>query len=320
VLRQNLRYKIIALLLAIAMWLYVSITQRNPLATQTFTVPVELRGVEPKTIASVDPPRVRVVLRGRADDLAGPWPTLPAFVNAARARSGRQVVEVGYVPPPNIQVVRIQPRIVKLTIEPIVTKTMKVEANMVGTPPPGYVLGEPQISPPAVNVSGVRGAVAQVSHVVVNVDVNVASLEAPQTNMLRPVDDAGEVVAGIRLSRAEARVVIPVKRTLSYATVPVVLQTDGEPAQGYRIRDASLLPPVVTIAGEAARLRQVSSVRTVTVDLTDADADMRRVVRLVLPDGVTTVSQPQVQVVIHIEREPVAPAEPAAPEAPTPAR
>ena len=315
-LRQNLRYKILALLLAIAMWLYVSITQRNPLATQAFMVPVELRNVGHKTVASVDPPRVRVFLHGRADDLGGPWPTLPAFIDAARARPGRQMVEVSYVPPPNLRALRIQPRMVKLTIEPIIIKTMRVEANVVGTPPPGYVLGEPQISPPTVNVSGVRPAVSQVSHVVVNVDANLASPEAPQTNTLRPVDDAGEVVAGIKLSRAEARVIIPIKRTLSYATVPVVLWTDGEPAHGYQIRDAAVRPPTVTVAGEAERLRQVSSVRTMTVDLTGANADIRRVVRLVLPDGVTTVSDTQVQVVIHIERTPVAPA---ATQGPTPA-
>lgn len=306
-LRQNLRYKILALLLAIAMWLYVSITQRNPLATQAFTVPVELRNVEPKTVAAVDPPRVRVVLRGRADDLGGPWPTLPAFISAARARSGRQMVEVSYVPPPNIQVLRIQPRMVKLTIEPVVTKTMRVEANVVGTPSPGYVLGEPQISPPTVNVSGVRPAVSQVSHVVVNVDANVASPEAPQTNMLRPVDDAGDVVAGIRLSRAEARVIIPVKRTLSYATVPVVLKTENQPAEGCQIGDITVRPPMVTIAGDAERLRQVVSLRTMPVDLTGANADIHRVVRLVLPDGVTTVSDAQVQVVIRIERAQTAP-------------
>ena len=315
-LRQNLRYKILALLLAIAMWLYVSITQRNPLATQAFMVPVELRNVGHKTVASVDPPRVRVFLRGRADDLEGPWPTLPAFVNAARARPGRQMVEVSYVPPPDIRALRVQPRMVKLTIEPIIVKTMRVEANVVGTPPPGYVLGEPQISPPTVNVSGVRPALSQVSHVVVNVDANLASPEAPQTNMVRPVDDAGEVVAGIQLSRAEARVIIPVKRTLSYATVPLVLKTENEPAEGCQIKDITVRPPTVTIAGDAERLRQVMSVRTMPVDLTGAKADIHRVVRLVLPDGVTTVSDAQAQVVIRIERRPVAPA---ATEGPTPA-
>jgi len=204
---------------------------------------------------------------------------------------------------------------VKLTVEPIVVKALKVEANVVGTPPPGYVLGDPQITPPTVTISGVREAVSQVSHVVVNVDANLASPDTPQTNTLRPVDDAGEVVAGIQLSRAEARVIIPVKRTLSYATVPVVLTPANEPAPGYEIRSVTVRPPTVTLAGDADRLRQVTSVRTMPVDLTGASTDLRRVVRLVLPDGVTTVSDAQVQVVISIK--PAQPA-PAAAPAPTP--
>jgi YbbR domain-containing protein len=312
-LRQNLGYKVVALLLAIAMWLYVSVTQRNPLATQAFTTPVELRNVGHKYVASVDPPRVRVLLRGRADDLVSPPPTPPAFVNVAHARTGRQMVEVTYVPPPELRVVRIEPRMVKLTVKPIVVKAMKVEANVVGTPPPGYVLGEPQITPPTVTISGVREAVSQVSHVVVNVDANLASPDTPQTNTLRPVDDAGEVVAGIQLSRAEARVIIPVKRTLSYATVPVVLKIENEPAPGYEIGTVTVRPPTVTLAGDAERLRQLTYVRTMPVDVTGASVDVRRVVRLVLPDGVTTVSDAQVQVVISIKPAQTTPAPAPAP-------
>jgi YbbR domain-containing protein len=297
-LRQNLGYKILALALAIFLWFYVTIQQRN---VKAFTVPVELRNLSSAYVASTSPAHVRLVLRGRPDAVESPSPAPQAYVDLKRLQAGERLVEVSYIIPLDLRLVRIEPRQVQLTVRPIIHRTMKVEANIVGTVPPGYVLGQPEITPAAVTISGVRDAVTRVSHVVVNVDASYARPDTPQTNALRPVDDAGEVVQGVQLSRAEARVIIPVRRVLSYETVPVALRSDGAPAPGHRVAGVSVRPPLVTIAGDAERLREVSHVNTATVNLDNATTDIHRVVPLALPDGITTVSESRVTVTINIE-------------------
>jgi len=302
-LRQNLGYKILALALAIFLWFYVTIQQRHVTETQAFTVPVELRNLSSEYVASVSPAHVRLLLRGRPDALESPSPAPQAYVDLRKPRVGKHPVQVVYIVPADLRLVRIEPRQVQLIVEPIIHRTMRVEAHMVGAAPPGYLLGEPEITPAAVTISGTREAVSRVSYVVANADASYARLGTPQTNLLRPVDDAGEVVQGVQLSRREARIIIPVRRVLSYETVPVVLRSDGAPAPGYRVTAVSVRPPLVTIAGEEQRLRQANHVNTATVDLDNASADIHRVVALAPPDGVTTVSQSQVNVTIKIEPE-----------------
>jgi len=300
-LRQNLGYKILALLLAIFLWFWVTITQRNAVATQPATVRVGMHGLNKRIVAQVNPKTVRLILRGRPDALQSPLPPPQAYVDLKRAQVGRHMVKVVPVVPVGARLVRIEPPHVELTLEPIIIKAMKVEANVIGAAPAGYVLGQPQVSPAAATVSGVPAAVAQVRHVVVNVDAASARPDLVQTNILRAVDESGEEVEGVTLSRSQARIVLPVERVLSYQTEPVVVRTDGAPAPGYRVTAVSVRPAVVTIAGEAQRLQQLDHVRTVMVDIDGATADINRVVALVLPDGVTSVSDSRVQVSIRIE-------------------
>jgi len=264
---------------------------------------VEIRNLGKGYAASVTPARVRLLLRGRQAALEAPVPAPEAFVDARRASPGVRMVKVAHILPPDLALVRAEPTRVALKVDPIVRKTMRIEANVVGKAPPGYVFGDALIAPASVTVSGVREAVAQVTRVVVNVDASAADPNTPQTNLLRAVDDAGEIVDGVELSRAEARVMLPVKQVLSYQTVPVVLRPQGEPAAGYRIASAAVNPPTVTIAGEAERLRRITSIATAPVPIDGATADIRRLVPLALPDGVTTVSEGKTQVVIVIKRQ-----------------
>lgn len=300
-LRQNLGYKILALLLAIFLWFWVTITQRIAVETQSAPVPVEMRGVGKRMVAQVNPERVRLILRGRPEALESPVPPPQAFVDVRDAKVGQHAAKVFAIAPVGVRLVRIEPTHVDLTVEPIITKAMKVEANIIGAAPSGYVLGQPQVSPTTVTVSGVPAAVAQVRHVIANVDASSARPDLVQTNILRAVDDAGDEVEGVTLSRSQARIVLPVERVLSYATVPIVVRTDGTLAPGYRIASVSVRPAVVTIAGDAQRLQQVDHVRTALVDIDGATADINRVIALVLPDGITTVSDPRAQVSIQIE-------------------
>jgi len=302
-LRQNPGYKILALLLALFMWFYVTISQRNAVDTQSFTVPVEIRNLAKGYVAAVTPVRVRVLLRGRQAALESPVPAPEAFVDARRARPGVRTVKVAHIVPTDLVLVRAEPTRVRLKVDPIIAKTVRVEANVVGKAPPGYVFGDSLIVPASVTVSGVREAVAQVKHVVVNVDASATDPNSPQTNVLRAVDDAGEMVDGVEISRPQARVTLPVKQVLSYQTVPVALRSEGEPAPGYRVTAAAVNPPTVTIAGDAERLRRVTSIATGVVRIDGATGDIRRLVPLALPDGVTTVSDAKTQVVINIKRQ-----------------
>jgi YbbR domain-containing protein len=85
-------------------------------------------------------------------------------------------------------------------------------------------------------------------------------------------------------------------------TVPVVLRTRGEPAPGYRIARASVQPALVTIAGDAQRLRETIFVPTAPLDLAGARADIHgRSLALALPQGITSVSDSRVKASVVIE-------------------
>jgi YbbR domain-containing protein len=90
-LRKNLGYKVLALLLAISLWIYVIITQRGALETLAFTVPVVLRTEgQPApgyrvARASVRPALVTVAGEGRQLRQVTQVQTVPVDVEGAQS-------------------------------------------------------------------------------------------------------------------------------------------------------------------------------------------------------------------------------------------
>ncbi len=139
---RNLGLKLAALLMAIALWRFVGTEESSEMA---FFVPLELRGLSSELVVtqgSVDTVNVRVAgpraQLGKLDsrqlavhvDLSGIKPGTSTFL----------ISREKFSLPPGVEVTRVSPAEVPITVEQLVTKVVEIEAVTVGEPAPGFRL------------------------------------------------------------------------------------------------------------------------------------------------------------------------------------
>ncbi len=88
--------------------------------------------------------------------------------------------------PSHMEVTRISPRAIKVRLEPVVTKSVEVVAEVVGKPAEGVSLKGVEVNPPVVTVEGAKGLVDQLQKVsTVPIDLNGASKTFSQAVSLK---------------------------------------------------------------------------------------------------------------------------------------
>lgn len=160
-LRENLWLKVSAVLLSVFLWLFVTSSGQSE---QTFEVPVEFKNVPiGMGIVNSSIKSVNVTVRGqerlmknlRASDMR-------VLVSLTRAMKGegtyfieKDDVKLPYA----MSVINVQPPSIKLSLEEMVTKTIRVKPVIIGVPERGFFVGQITVDPRTVQVKGLESEI-----------------------------------------------------------------------------------------------------------------------------------------------------------------
>jgi hypothetical protein len=192
----------------------------------------------------------------------------------------------------NVRPEDVQPRTVRISLDPIVRRTVEVESRVVIQPDSGYALLEGiAVEPGSVTVSGPDSAVRAVERVA-TVNLEIRGVDGPVRRVV-PLDTVALGVVRVLPTDVEvsAEVVFVAERVLM--GIPVTIRSD---------RAATLVadPPavLVTVRGSSRRLARLTRDSVLVVaapDTTDFPARVR--LEVVPPDGVTGVATPDSAVI-----------------------
>ncbi len=117
---NNLSMKLLAVLMALALWIYVSGTQ-NPSREQTLTdVSISIRNLPAgMAVISITPETIDVRIRGRGIFLTLIDEENLAYIDLEGFRSGKFMAEVETSIPPGMQLVRKSPPAVEVLLAPV---------------------------------------------------------------------------------------------------------------------------------------------------------------------------------------------------------
>ncbi|MDK2854863.1 MAG: hypothetical protein PWQ41_1503 [Bacillota bacterium] len=286
-LQKDAVVRVVALLLAFLMWLFV-VNEQNPQDTRTILVTPELRNVPTGLVLMSEVKPVTVKLKGRRSELyATGGPELGAYVDLTAAQEGEKPYPVRLTSvPPEVELVQIVPPEVTVRLESIVQRQLPVELVLRGTPAPGYAAGPPVLSPVQVLIEGPRSRVKMASRAVVRLDTEGAKDNIRVSVPVQILDSKGAPVPeGLRIKPEVVDVSLPVAR-LPAKLVPVKPQIIGEPAEGYKVSQVLVEPATIIISGPAAMLAEINSVSTMPLDVTGASTNQSGDLRVVLPQDV----------------------------------
>lgn len=301
---ENYRTFLWALALAVAVWIS-SVTSADPDQTRTLEspVPVEIIGQSSNLIFSDSIPK-EVEITLRAPDSV--WKVIDADSKAVRVildvsglSTGSHTVDLQVqIDARPVQIVSVAPKTVDFTLEPLITKSIAVDLNILGEVSVGYQVGESKLEPGSVLVAGAQSQVEKVSRANIAVDLDNQREGIDQTFKVELLDVDGEKVEGVSVTPETIHVTLPVSQQGGYRDVAVKVTTLGRVATGYRLTDISVFPPVVTIySADPALVNSLPGVlETQPLDLQNVQEDIATRVKLSLPPGVTVIGEQTVLV------------------------
>lgn len=318
-LSKNLGFKILAVIFAFTLWITVY-NMEDPTKTKTLTINVTITNKD--TVESM----------GKYFEVEEGTNKVSFSITAARSildkldesdftavanmeyldvsedgRSGSVPIDISCVANVNQNSVKLGSvnKILKVSLEDLMSKQFVVKANAVGEVADGYALGSVKVTAPNVlKVSGPKSIVENIASVVATIDVSGIS-ESWTTYRATPIlfDDKGKEIDTTRLTLSNTTVDVEAE-ILNTKEVGIAVKTTGEVADGYMITMISSDPTSILLKGSKTLLNSITAIEIPEGIISVEDANKNIVTKIdvseYIPDGAELVDPESATVEITI--------------------
>ena len=323
ILLDNWGFKLLALLIAVALWAGL-ITQDPKLTREKIFTDVKVNIVGADTLKrngyivleDIDDALEKVTLRVNVPQ--GQYNNVQASNYSIRVdltrinTAGELEVKILYTNSSTYgSVVEVDPPVVTLKVDEYVTRyRIPVMAVLEGEAPEGFYAAAPSSDPPMVAVSGPRTLVDRIASAQVRVDQS--SLPAREGTVMRAepftlVDEDGNAIQSDMLQVTSESVLLDsiiveqavyTQRTVEFSDLGLVI---GEPAEGYEIKGVYFTPGSVTIAGKASVIKDMELLYADgTVSVKGMKQSVNKTLRIRQPATLKYISANEVTVAVDI--------------------
>lgn len=300
--RTNLTYRIISILLALTLWLWVTM-EKNPTMEKVLEIPLETRNLSQELMVAEQPDSITVRVEGPKnvmEDLTSR--DVRAFVNLEEVVIGTNLVTVEVLLPSAVQLVSTNPSKVSITIDQVSEIQLPVELSVRGNPPSGFIRLEPDLNPSQVIIQGPKSLLETISRVFVEVNLEGATESVTERVPIKIRDRSNRLIHDLLRIRPEfVEVYIPVLKEQPSQKFLVRPDIVGQPEAGYRIKRVSVEPQTVEVYGPYHNLADIEYLFTASVDVSGATANLTQEVEVVtLQEGMSIMPE-KVKVVVEVE-------------------
>ncbi len=299
----------LALVLSLSLWVFVSEAE-NPTRTDFFpgVIPIEVVNVPPNlAVSSLSETLVSVRIsapesvfeRLSVDDFHA-----RVDLSAATAREVRVPVIVT-TENRRVEIIEPSPREITVTLEPVTSRTVPVEVDLVGAPPIGFEVGDVTPSLTEVRVSGPETLINQLRTGCA--EVNLATgikVSFTQTVVLKGKNLRCGDIQGVTFEPSDVTVDVEMRQVVFSAGFVVAPVVRGTPAQGFRIASVSVEPGIVRISGPVDVLQSINAIAGIPTEDVSVDGAtagvITQTVGLKVPPGAQVQGASQVTVRVTI--------------------
>ena len=205
--RRNFGLKVTAAVIAVVLWITFNLLGGSQTAfTKTIEVPLAVRGVPAKYVASTNVRKVSIELagpRGQLESLTAE--SLSAFVDCAGKSEGTYAIAVNTAGGAADRIKRVSPDQAIVVLDRYAYKTVPVALQAGGT---GPLPPAAAVEPRTVTIAGAQTQVAQVVAAQVVVNPRLASKAYETEVRAVPIDAQLAPVGGVVITPATVRVLI----------------------------------------------------------------------------------------------------------------
>jgi YbbR domain-containing protein len=295
---KNITAKLVALIIAAILWMYV-MNEQNPPLEASFQVPLEVHNLSSGVLAVDVPETVRVKVRGPRNLLAGfGMQDIKAYVDLKGLGEGHYPVKIQTAIPSSLETVEVNPDKFMIKLDVTLSRQLPVEVKLIGTPAARTVVNKTTPSLAQVTVDGPKSQLDTVDKVVAYVDISDKNADFTAEAPLSLINRSGKEVEGLQISASKVNVAVALMQEADKKMVNIKTLFAGELPKGVVLRRIITVPDKVELYGPAASLDKIDFVYTEPIQLSAIDKNIEREVKVQqLADGI--VSTPN-SVVVNI--------------------
>jgi YbbR domain-containing protein len=248
--RQNLSYRIISLLIAVTLWLWVT-TESNPTQEKVLEVPLETKNLAAHLMVAQITDSIKVRIEGReniVEDITSR--DISAIVNLAGAKVGSNTTTVEVTLPAGVQLVNTTPSQVKVVIDQVEEIQVGISVETEGRIQEGYSAITPLATPSEILIKGPKSLLDTIDEVFVTARIEGYSQSYKENLPIKIKDTKGNFIQEwLRLEPSHVEVYIPILKDEPSEKIIVKPAIIGNPADGYQIKQVKVEPEFVEVVG-----------------------------------------------------------------------
>ncbi|MDL2248559.1 hypothetical protein LJB89_02565 [Tyzzerella sp. OttesenSCG-928-J15] len=290
---ENVLWKIIALVMAVILWI-LAINIEDPIAVKIYySVPVKIEnlnvledfGIVLLNQEEVERSTVTVRVQANRKLLEGQLSSsnIAAYVDMSPIsfsyldRLGEALSAPVGVSLPDFATsahsATATPADIKIVLDKLETREFPVTVVKTSDAADGYVSMDPVATPAAVKVKGAKTILDSIQNVRVEVDLDSASADYTVYSSLAVYSEDGEdITHKVSVDTNEVEVFVPINR---HAQIPVITPSiNGFTADGYTITKVEKDVDYIDVVGKEEELASINSIKLDPIDVTGANETM----------------------------------------------
>lgn len=284
---KNMIAKVIALILATILWLYVMNEQNPPMET-SFNPALEVRNAAASVVVLDAPETVKVKIRAPRSLIASiSAKDIKPYIDVKGLAEGRHALQVHVGLPPSIELVDITPERATVRVDAALQRKVAVAVRMTGTPSLGTVVGKTEVEPSQVTVQGPKSAVDTIDKIVAAIDLTGKVQDIVEEVPIVIYGRDGREVEGVAVSPAKVTVRAAISQIPNKKTVDVKSVIYGDLPAGLVLHRITGTPEKVELQGDPFVLEKIEFVYTEPINVNGIDKNTKKDVKLQLREGVT---------------------------------
>lgn len=302
IFRHNMMKKIIALIAAFFMWVFV-MSDQDPPIEGSYTVPLTILNAPYEFIAICNEKTVQLEVRApRSYFVKYDANAFRVYANLEDMGEGDHTITPQVVMPQGFEHLETTPGTVQVKIDPLTERQMPIELITTGTVAQDAAIKEITKSMDIVTLVGPKSFVDQSAKVfgTINLGGSTASFET-QISM-NAVDANNNTVPRVHVVPSVITVSVDIEGGLRKKIVPVIAELSV--AEGWELSKIVVEPAQMEISGVESVINSVVTLKTVPFTVQTGQRIFNGTLKLNVPDGVT-VKNDEVNVSASVIRKPV---------------
>lgn len=302
IFRRNLLKKLIALIVAFFMWVFV-MDDQDPAINGSYVVPLTMSNVPYEYLAVCDIKTVQLETRAaRSKFVKYDSNAFRVYANLDGLEEGDHQISPQVVMPQGFELIETRPATINVKLDPLIERQMPAEFIVKGSIASDAVITDTRKSMEFVTVVGPKSFVDKVARVYGTVKLSDNSSSFEMQVPMNAIDENDNVISRVRVVPSVITISFDIESGLKKRIIPVVPELSV--AEGWEISKITVEPSQMEISGAESVINSIVTLKTVAFTVQTGQRFFKGTLKLVVPEGVN-VPEHEVTVSAEVTRKPV---------------